>query len=263
MFRTSMPSRTTRALAAGALILSLCATTFAGSANAAPLGDESHDCSSDAHARNAAVHLLHHEWKDFNKELRALASDVRQLQHKKDHDQDSEGAAPLLKNDAREVVANAKDELKDIVSKAREDVRAAIELGTACKDEEEDDEDSTSAAAPAETTGSTGSAETSDLDPRVKDIVDEAILDMQAVVDEASKAVTDMTIAAESKTTTATDMAKVKKEVEKAKADREKAKEDRAAAKQADKAKEKASTKSQNSGNGKAKSGNRHGDERN
>jgi hypothetical protein len=259
MFRTTMPSRTTRALAAGALILSLCATTFAGSANAAPLGDESHDCSSDAHARNAAAHVLHHKWKDLNSDIRSLASDVRALQHKKDHEKESDSAAPALKNDARELVANAKQELKDILSKAREDVRAAIELGTACKDEEEADEDSTSAPAPAETTGSAGSAETSDLDPRVKDIVDRAILDMQAVVDEASKAVTDLTTAAESKTTTATDVAKVKKEVEKAKADREKAKADREDAKQADKA----STKSQNSGKGNAKSGNRHNDERN
>ena len=128
MFRT-MAGRTTRAFAAGALILSLTATTFAGSANAAPLADDKTDCSTAAHARNDAVHLLHDAWKAFNGDLKTLASDARKLQH------ESEKASAVATKDARHLIASAKAELRDIVSQAHSDIQAAVDLGSACSDD--------------------------------------------------------------------------------------------------------------------------------
>ena len=69
MFGTRIANRTARGMAVGALILSLGATTFGGSANAAPLADETQGCSVAAHARNDAVHLLHTAWKAFDGDL--------------------------------------------------------------------------------------------------------------------------------------------------------------------------------------------------
>src|SRR5438477_985586 len=261
MFRT-MADRTTRVFAAGALILSLTATSFAGSANAAPLADDKTDCSTAAHARNDAVHLLHTAWKAFDGDLKDLARDARKLQH------ETEKESAVLTKDARGVVASARAELKDIVSKAHSDIQAAVDLGTVCSDEDDSKTTTTTttttttnnttttnsvtapsdATAPADTTGGARTFDTSGLDPKYKDIVDQAIKDMQAVVDDARKAVLDMTKAAESTETTATDVEKVKHEVETAKADREEAK---AAAK--DKSKDKSNAKSSNSGKGKGK----------
>ena len=261
MFGTRIANRTARGMAVGALILSLGATTFAGSANAAPLADETQDCSSAAHARNDAVHLLHTAWKAFDGDLKDLAKDARKLQH------ESEKTSAVLTKDARSTVASAKAELKDIVSQAHTDIQAAVDLGTACKDAQDENDTTTTtttttststtapsdATAPADSTGSAHTFDTSGLDSKYKDIVDQAIKDMQTVVDDARKAVLDMTAAAESKETTKTDADKVEQEVEKAKADRATAKQDREDAKKADKAKVKATTKSQNSDKGKAK----------
>jgi len=61
MFRT-MSGRATRVFAAGALILSLTATTFVGSAYAAPLADDKTDCSAAAHARNDG-HRVVADWQ--------------------------------------------------------------------------------------------------------------------------------------------------------------------------------------------------------
>jgi len=256
MFRT-MAGRTTRAFAAGALILSLTATTFAGSANAAPLADDKTDCSTAAHARNDAVHLLHTASKAFDGDLKDLARDARKLQH------ETEKESGVLTTDARAVVASAKAELKDIASQAHSDIQAAVELGAACSDDEDSTTPTTNttnttttntvtaprdSTAPADTTGSARTFDTSGLDAKYKDIVDQAIKDMQAVVDDARKAVLDMTKAAESKETTATDVEKVKHEVETAKADREEAK---TAAK--DKSRDKSNAKSSHSGKSKGR----------
>jgi hypothetical protein len=266
MFSMSLgiKSRTARGFAAAALILSLTATT-AGSANAAPLADETQDCSSAAHARNDAVHLLHTAWKAFDGDLKNLARDARKLQH------ESEKASAVASKDARGVIASAKAELKDIASQAHSDIQAAVDLGTACADESDSTTTTTTttttaattsvtapkdATAPADTTGSAHTFDTSGLDSKYKDIVDQAIKDMQKVVDDARKALLDMTTVAESKDTTEKDAEKVEQEVEKAKADRVTAKQDREDGKKADKAKVakvKATTKSQNSDKANAK----------
>jgi hypothetical protein len=258
MFSMSLGGRTARGFAAAALILSLTATT-AGSANAAPLADETQDCSSAAHARNDAVHLLHTAWKAFDGDLKNLARDARKLQH------ESEKASAVASKDARGVIASAKAEVKDIASQAHSDIQAAVDLGTACADESDSTTTTTTttsvtaptdATAPADTTGSAHTFDTSGLDAKYKDIVDQAIKDMQKVVDDARKALLDMTTVAESKETTEKDAEKVEQEVEKAKADRVTAKQDREEAKKADKAKAakvKATTKSQNSDKANAK----------
>jgi hypothetical protein len=268
MFRT-MAGRTTRVFAAGALILSLTATTFAGSANAAPLAEEKTDCSTAAHARNDAVHLLHVAWTAFNGDLKTLASDARKLQH------ESEKASAAASKDARGVIRSAKAELREIVSQAHSDIQAAVDLGAVCSDENDSTKSTTTttnttttttttvtapkdATPPADTSGSAHTFDTSGLDAKYKDIVDQAIKDMQKVVDDARKALLDMTTVAESKETTEKDADKVEQEVEKAKADRHAAKQDREDAKKSDKAKAKvkATTKSQNSDkhNSKARS---------
>jgi len=261
MFGTRIANRTARGMAVGALILSLGATTFGGSANAAPLADETQDCSAAAHARNDAVHLLHTAWKAFDGDLKDLARDARQLQH------EAHKSGTASTTDARAEVANAKQELKSISSQAHADIQAAVELGTACKDSEDEDSTTTTtttttttsttapsdATAPADSTGSARTFDTSGLDKKYKDIVDQAIADMQAVVDEATKAITDLTAAAESKDTT--DETKVKKDLETAKADRETAKQDREQAKAdaKDKSKDKSNAKSSDSGKGNGK----------
>ena len=123
MFGTRIANRTARGMAVGALILSLGATTFAGSANAAPLADETQDCSAAAHARNDAVHLLHTAWKAFSGDLKDLASDARKLQH------ETEKASAVLTTDARSAIADAKAEIKGIETKAHADIQAAVDLG--------------------------------------------------------------------------------------------------------------------------------------
>ncbi len=258
MFSMSMGSRTARGLAAAALILSLTATTFAGSANAAPLANETQDCSAAAHARNDAVHLLHTAWKAFDGDLKDLARDARKLQH------EAHKAGTVLAVDARDEVANARHELKGVAANAHEDIQGVVELGTACKDDVDGTTTATTtttttsttapsdATPPADSTGSARTFDTSGLDSKYKDIVDQAIKDMQAVVDGARKAVMDMTAVAES--SDKNDDSKVEKVVEAAKADREKAKEDRENAKHSDKA------KSKSYDSGKDKNHDRQGD---
>ena len=264
MFRT-MSGRATRVFAAGALILSLTATTFVGSAYAAPLADDKTDCSAAAHARNDAVHLLHTAWKAFSGDLKDLASDARKLQH------ETEKASAAATKDARSVITSAKAELRDIVSQAHSDIQAAADLGAACSDENKDETTTTNtttttnatntttttstnsvtapsdATSPADTTEGAHTFDTSGLDAKYKDIVDQAIKDMQKVVDDARLALLNMTTVAESKETTEKDADKVVQQVEKAKADRHTAKQEREDAKKA-----KATTKSQHSGKGKS-----------
>ena len=265
MFGTRIANRTARGMAVGALILSLGVTTFGVSANAAPLADETQDCSAAAHARNDAVHLLHTAWKAFDGDLKDLAKDARELQHESRKDK----ASADLTKDARAEVASAKQDLKSIASQAHADIQAAVELGTACKGTEDEDATTTTtttttsttapsdSTAPADSTGSAHSFDTSGLDSKYKDIVDQAISDMQGVVDDATKAVMDLGTAVESKDTT--DDSKVKTEIEKAKTERDAAKADREEAKAAAKDKSKDNSdaaKSSNSGksnNGKGK----------
>jgi hypothetical protein len=265
MFGTQIVNRTARGMAVGALILSFTVTTFAGSAHAAPLAEN--DCSAAAHARNDAVHLLHTAWKAFDGDLKDLAKDARQLQH------ESHKSGMVLTKDARAEIASAKQDLKEIASQAHEDIQAAVELGSACKDANEDENSTTTtttttttntsttapsdSTAPADSTGSAHSFDTSGLHAKYKDIVDQAIKDMQGVVDGARKALLDMTAVVEAKATNEdSDDSKVEKVVENAKADREKAKEERVKAKddRQKAAKNKATTKSQNSGKGNGKS---------
>src|SRR5256885_13597526 len=98
MFGTRIANRTARGMAVGALILSLGVTTFGSGANAAPLADETQDCSSAAHARNDAVHLLHTAWRAFDGDLKNLARDARKLQH------ESEKASAVASKDARDLI---------------------------------------------------------------------------------------------------------------------------------------------------------------
>jgi hypothetical protein len=243
-------------MAVGALILSLGVTTFGVSANAAPLADDTKDCSAAAHARNDAVHLLHTAWKAFDGDLKDLAKDARELQHESRKDK----ASADLTKDARAEVASAKQDLKSIASQAHADIQDAADLGTACKDAEDTTTTATTsttapsdATAPADSTEGAHTFDTSGLDSKYKDIVDQAITDMQGVVDDATKAVLDLSTAVE--TTSTADDAKVKKDLETAKADRETAKADREKAKAAakDKSTDKSNAKPDNSG--KANSG--------
>jgi hypothetical protein len=229
MFSMSVGSRTARGFAAAALILSLTATTFAGSANAAPLADETQACKVAAHARNDAVHLLHKAAKAFEGDLKDLARDARKVQHESD-----KTSAVLLK-DVREELDSDKAEVKDIEHDAHDAIKvAAVDvLGVACKDTEADEDDTSSTSGSVTTTTTTSTTttapaddtrtfDTNGLDAKYKGIVDKAIADMQVVVDRATTAVTEATAAAESKDTK--DDAKVKKDLETAKAGRQEAK---------------------------------------
>jgi flagellar capping protein FliD len=259
MFGTRIANRTARGMAVGALILSISATTFGGSANAAPLADETQDCSAAAHARNDAVHLLHTAWKAFDGDLKDLAKDARELQH----DSNKDKASADLTKDARAEVASAKQDLKSIASQAHADIQDAADLGTACKAEEDSTTTTTTtsttapsdATAPADSTEGAHSFDTSGLDSKYKDIVDQAITDMQGVVDDATKAVLDLSTAVE--TTSTADDTKVKKDLETAKAARETAKADREEAKAAakDKSTDKSNAKPDNSGKGNSGKG--------
>jgi hypothetical protein len=227
MFRTSL----SRGLAVGALILSLTAT-IGGSAYAAPLADEKSDCSTAAHERNLAVHFLHEEvWKTFRADLKDLASEARQLQ-KEAHKSGTE-----LSVDARAEVASAQRELNGIWADAHAALQGEAELGQACTAEDEaettpattDTNTSvpapTDASAPSDSTENAHTFDTSGLAEKYRSIVDQAIVDMQAVVDEATAAVDEMKKAAETADTS--DDAKVTKDLEEAKTERVKEKEER------------------------------------
>jgi hypothetical protein len=93
--------------------------------------------------------------------------------------------------------------------------------------------------------------ETNDLVMKYREVVDQAILDMQAVIDEITAAMNEMTEAAE--TAELADDAEVTTDLKTAKAEREKVKEGREEAK-ADakgKSKDKSEAKASNSGKGK------------
>ena len=201
MFRTSLGKRTARGMAVGALILSISATTFGGSANAAPSADDTKSCSTLAHERNDAVHTLHAAWKDFRDELKDLARDARDLERDARHSK----SATEMTGDARKEVADARAQLMEIWTSAHEELQNRVDLGQACKDADtEEDEDDTSTSTTTTTTNDTTTTtsgtdvSTEDLVAKYKEVVDQAITDMQKVLDDVTAAVAKMTTAAQS-----------------------------------------------------------------
>ncbi len=166
MFPTSVFGRSTRVIAAGALILSLTATTLVGSANAAPLAN-TESCSAASHARNDAAHALHDAWKASSADLKALKS------------------GPELRHD----LISSWHDLKDVLMQAVQDLRD-LELSSACHDEN---------------TSTTPTVVSATMDQAVKDLVDKTIKDLQAIVDAARKSVADQTVAKAPKDETASD----------------------------------------------------------
>lgn len=117
MFPMSPSGRFARVLVACALIVSLAATTFVGSANAAPLGNSV--CSVAVQARETAVHSLFDAWRTAVGDLKSIAT--------------GKGAM-------REVFGAWRD-LKEVVAQAKDDMKA---LSAACR--QHDDTTATSAS---------------------------------------------------------------------------------------------------------------------
>jgi phage shock protein A len=187
-------------MAVGALILSISATAFGGSANAAPSADDTKSCSTLAHERNDAVHTLHAALNDFRDQLKDLARDARELQRDARHSK----PAIELTGDARKEVADARAQLMEIWTSAHEEIQSRVELGQACKDADTEDEDDTSSSTTTTTTTNTTTTtsgtdvSTEDLVAKYKEVVDQAIKDMQAVLDDVTAAVAKLTTAAQS-----------------------------------------------------------------
>jgi DNA repair exonuclease SbcCD ATPase subunit len=219
MFR--MGQRTRRGMAVGALILSLSATTFGGSANAAPAADETKDCSTLAHARNDAVHTLHDAYMGFREQLKDLARDARELDRDEHHSKLARDTASEL----RSTLADARAKLQDIWTTAHAKIQDLADLGQACTDADEDKADADKAdsdkaeadtdkaeaekqdadkddtdkdnddKAVAKTTTTTNTTVNADLAAKAKDVVTQAVKDMQAVMDDVNAAVAKMTTA--------------------------------------------------------------------
>lgn len=250
MFRTSIG----RAISAAALIVSMSITSLGGTAYA--VEGNTNDCSQAAHDRNAAVHLLHDAWKTFRGDLKDLAHDARAL------DRDTRKAGDSS-TDARAIVSKATKDLNGVWTQAHSDIQDAADLGS-CGDEDSSSgstsnttttttsnttlQTNTSAPAPSDSTspgdtsGSGHTFDTSGLAKQYKSIVDQAITDMQKIVDDATKAVQALSDA----TTT--------KDVTKAVQDNDKAEHDRATQKEHEdeqRATDKAAKNKSNSKNGK------------
>jgi hypothetical protein len=182
MFRMSMPGRTMRAIAAGALTFSLAATTFVGSANAAPLANNE-ACSAAAQVRTDAVHALHDAWKASTSDLKSASSAsmrheligawrglktviLQAIQDLKDLGLTAgcagEGTTPTdttaLDQQVKAIVDKATLDLQAIVTAAR--TAAADEAAAAPKDstdganDENGNDDKDSSDGPKDTTGS-------------------------------------------------------------------------------------------------------------
>jgi len=209
-----------RGIAVGALVLSLSATTFGGAASAAPLADDTKSCSVAAQARNESVHVLHDAWKSFRDQLKDLAHDARGLEH------EANKAGHEATLDARAAIASAREELSGIWETAHEDIQGLVDLGAACKDSEADEDSATKTTTTTTTTTTTSTTlDTSGLDAKYKTVVDQAIKDMQKVVDDLKTVITNMTTAAQTASTA--DAAKAKAQSDKAKELRAKDKETR------------------------------------
>jgi hypothetical protein len=213
---------TRRGIAVSALVVSLSLTSLVGSAAASPSAEDTTGCSVLAHERNAGSHRLHEAWQGFNEQLRDLSREARELSRESRRS----SSATTLTVDARADIADAKSELNAIRAAAHVEIQDRAELGTACKDAEETASGSPSvtdadADAPVTETENTDelSIDTSDLVEKYREVVDQAILDMQAVMDPLNAAVAEMLAASETAETT--DDAAVTEKHGKAKADRE------------------------------------------
>src|SRR3989441_2642900 len=256
MFGMTIGKCTARGMAVGALILSISATTFGGSANAAPAADETTSCSTLAHARNESVHRLHDAWKGFRDQLKDLAHQARELERDSRHSK----SATEMTGDARSEVADARVKLQEIWGTAHEKLQSLVELGQACKDTDTEDKDETTSsnttanttaasstkmtedkdedknenndedrneekdedsATSSKTTTSTTTASTTtgpstaELVAKYKEVVDQAIKDMQAVLDDVTAAVAKMTTAPQSTDSSMTAMIKAVRAKEK------------------------------------------------
>lgn len=141
MFRTLTARRAARGMAVGALILSFTVTLGGRTANAAPAANEATDntnCSVLAHERNEGAHRLHEAWQEFSAEVRGLQRDARAL----DRDAKKTKSASTMTDEAREALDGAKSELQKIWTDAHSSIQDLVELGQACKEEQEsEDED--------------------------------------------------------------------------------------------------------------------------
>jgi len=182
--------RGARAVAASALIIAISATSLGGTANAAP-SDDDRGCSVLAHERNASVHRLHEAWQGFRTSLRDLARESRQAQRAL---RGSETATSLV-TDARADLADARQALGELWRTAHEELQSRVELGSACKDPAEPVAEPPVTLATLEANG--------DLVKKYREVVDEAIKDMQAVVDGVTDGVATLVTAAESNDATA------------------------------------------------------------
>src|SRR6266550_3249823 len=261
MFRMTIGTRTARGMAVGALILSLSATTLGGSANAAPSAEDTTSCSTVAHARNDAVQTLHAAVKDFRDQLKDLAKNTRELERDARHSK----SATEMTGDARSEVADARAKLQEIWTTAHEKLQSLVELGQACKDtdteekdettssnttanttattsstkmtedkdqdknEEKDEDSSTSSQTTTTTTtaSTTTGPSTAELVAKYKEVVDQAIKDMQAVLDDVTAAVAKMTTAAQSTDNSMAAMVKAERAKEKDARNNEHGKSDR------------------------------------
>lgn len=211
-------TKTRRGMAVGALVISLSATTLVGHADASPSANETQGCSALAQERNAGLHRLHEAWRGFNEQLRDLSRDARELAR------ESRRSGSELTTDAREDIAAAKGELNEIRSAAHAEIQDRVELGTVCKEPVDTDQETTSPTVvdtdvDDENEASEDSVDTSDLVAKYREVVDQAIVDMQAVMDPLNAAVAEMLAAAETAETS--DDASVKEKRGKAKAERE------------------------------------------
>ena len=203
-------TKTRRGMAVCALVVSLSLTSLVGSAAASPSADDTRGCSVLAHERNLGAHELHEAWQGFNEQLRMLSREARELSRESRRS----SSATTLTVDARADLADAKSELNAIRGAAHAEVQDLVELGTACKDPVVTEAMVTETEDTVEL-----SLETNDLVQKYREVVDQAILDMQAVMDPLNAAVAEMLEAAATAETT--DDAAVTEKHGKAKADRE------------------------------------------
>jgi hypothetical protein len=228
--------RTRHGMAVGALMLTLSLTTLGANASAAPqTHDSQKSCAALAAARNDAVHTLHDAWKGFREDLKDLAKEVREV----DKDARHTAAAVVMTKDARDEVADARHQLDQIWTTAHAKIQSMSDLGQACKDGDDEDKDKATdqdkdkdkatdedkdkatdqdkdkdakededkdEAKP--TTKTTNAPTATDLAAQLKPVVDQAIKDMKAVVDDVTAAVAKMTETAQNGS--AADAAKVK-----------------------------------------------------
>ena len=198
-------TKTRRGMAVSALVVSLSVTSLVGVAAASPSAEDTRSCSVLAQERNAGAHRLHEVWQDFSGQLRDLAREARELSRESRRS----SSATTLTVDVRSDIADAKAELNAIRSAAHTEIQDRAELGTACREE-----------AVTEVAGTVElSDETKDLVQKYREVVDQAILDMQEVIDPLNASVAEMLAAAATAETT--DDAAVTEKHGKAKAERE------------------------------------------